>query len=101
MEKIMAEYIDKEELLKKIGSFPLSWEYGQAVEQIYEIVENEEPADVAPVVHAHWILNTDDFTPKKRCEHCGYNKPIPAGERIQSEPENYCPHCGAKMDKKE
>lgn len=44
-----------------------------------------------------WIYNTDDFTPKKRCTNCGYNKPLVAGEAIKQEPDNYCPNCGADM----
>lgn len=43
-----------------------------------------------------WEINTDEFTPKKRCVVCGYNKPIPAGENLAPEPEKYCPNCGAK-----
>ena len=32
-----------------------------------------------------------------------YNKsePIVSGENITREPKNYCPHCGAKMDKED
>lgn len=37
----MAEYINKESILDKIGSLPLCWEYGQAVHDIYEMVEAE------------------------------------------------------------
>ena len=37
----MAEYIDKESILDKIGSLPLNWEYGQAVDDIYKMVEAE------------------------------------------------------------
>ena len=42
-------------------------------------------ADVAPVIHAHWVELSDDAY----CSHCGgdmdYNS-------------KYCPECGAKMD---
>jgi rubrerythrin len=54
--------------------------------------------DAALVVHAKWVANTDDFTPKKRCTNCGYNKPMKAGEGIEQEPEAFCPACGAMMD---
>jgi len=54
--------------------------------------------DAAPVVHARWVVNTDDFTPKKRCSNCGYNRPIKVGENIKQEPETYCNACGARMD---
>lgn len=58
----------------------------------------DDAATIAPVKHGRWILNTDNFTPAKRCSCCGYNKPIAAGENITQEPENFCPACGAKMD---
>ena len=44
-----------------------------------------------------WLYNTDDFTPKKRCTNCGYNKPVIAGERVEQEPSFFCPNCGADM----
>ena len=58
----------------------------------------KEDKIINPVVHGHWIHNTDDFTPKKRCSHCGYNKPVVAGENIDQEPDDFCNKCGAKMD---
>ena len=58
---------------------------------------NEPTADVVEVKHGKWIYNTDDFTPKMRCSACGYNKPMVAGEGIEQEPNNFCPHCGADM----
>lgn len=66
----------------------------------YDCINSIPAANVAEIVHGKWICNTDDFTPKYRCSVCGYNKPIVAGENITQEPKNYCPHCGAKMDKK-
>lgn len=37
----MTEYINKESILDKIGRLPLNWEYGQAVDDIYKMVEAE------------------------------------------------------------
>lgn len=54
-----------------------------------------DPASLRP--KGEWIYNTDDFTPKKRCTNCGYNKPLVAGEAIKQEPDNFCPNCGADM----
>lgn len=62
------------------------------------IVQRAPTIDAAPVVHARWEVNTDDFTPRKRCSNCGYNRPIKAGENIKQEPETYCNACGARMD---
>lgn len=52
-------------------------------------------ADVVPVVHGKWIRGkyTDDDLRHNdysyRCNRCG---------KIVDFEENYCPHCGAKMD---
>ena len=42
----MKEYIDKTELLKIVGEMPLSWEYGEAVSDIYDIIKEQPAADV-------------------------------------------------------
>ena len=53
-------------------------------------------ADVAPVVHGHWIMGkyTDDDLRYNdysyRCNRCG---------KIVDFEENYCPHCGVRMYK--
>ena len=50
-------------------------------------------ADVAPVVHAHWIhkeyiQNNMVIGIVGECSNCGKVRLI----------DNYCPNCGAKMD---
>jgi hypothetical protein len=54
-------------------------------------------ADVAPVVHAEWVVsrtdrgwNGSEYPTHCKCTHCG--REIPYQDR-----DNYCPHCGAKM----
>lgn len=63
-----------------------------------KLLESVPSANVKPVVHGDWIINTDDFTPKKRCSVCGYNKPIIAGENVNQEPDTYCANCGSLMN---
>ena len=53
----MKEYIDKEALLEIVGKMPLSWEYGKAVSDIYDIIKDHPAADVVEVV---------------RCKDCVY-----------------------------
>lgn len=48
-------------------------------------------ADVAPVVHAHWIKDECAFM---RCSQCGY-------ENDWEWATPYCPSCGARMDGEE
>lgn len=62
----------------------------------HDEVMNIPPADVAPVIHAHWIerIERDDYSDYEEewleCSNCQYTD----SER----PHNFCPHCGAKMD---
>lgn len=46
-------------------------------------------ADVAPVRHGHWIINSDGYYPQ--CSECMSE---PRGREITK----YCGECGAKMD---
>ena len=59
------------------------------------LMEDCKVADVAPVRHGHWI-NENFYT---RCSVCNnmaiYDK---YGQEVESD---YCPRCGAKMDKTE
>lgn len=47
-------------------------------------------ADVAEVIHAKWIINSDGYYPY--CSNC---KEIPECGVMSK----YCPECGARMDK--
>lgn len=67
------------------------------IESVIEFVENLPAADVAPVEHGHW----NDINPAVlkpgiswvcRCSLCGCP---------QDYKHNYCPNCGARMDKED
>ena len=94
----MAEYINKELLLHKIGQIPIAWEYGQAVKDIYDMVKNEPAADVAPVVHGRWVRPhwRNDVHCMDCSECCGeaHHQEFHGVEKYYS----MCPHCGARMD---
>lgn len=62
------------------------------IESVLEYAENLPAADVAPVIHAHWIRYPDCGVTK--CSNCGWS----IEECWDSD---YCPHCGAQMDEKE
>lgn len=81
----MADYIDREKLLKSIPSLKEDKTISLfgAVADMICIVNSVPKEDVAPVVHARWV---DDH-----CTACGYGV----------NPWNntpYCHRCGAKMD---
>lgn len=57
-------------------------------------IENFPNADVAPIVHAHWISkNPHGYEWIFVCSNCDYIDGYPFNDR-----SNYCPNCGAKMD---
>ncbi len=76
----MAEYIDRAELYRRF------YDNGNGIARIhiYEI-DLIPPADVEPVVHGWW--QGDSMW--KRCSVC---------EKLNYK-SNFCPVCGAKMDK--
>lgn len=45
--------------------------------------------------HGHWIYNGDDLFPCESTQECSV---CHEHEWITLQNENFCPHCGAKMD---
>ena len=98
----MAEYIEREALIEKCKAIiqdkwndkvaPVSWSHAYA--DFIEDIENQTDADVAPVVHGHWIRQDESFT-RFKCSN------PECGAENYGGFENYCPNCGAKMDKDE
>jgi len=59
------------------------------------IIEEAPTVDAEPVKHGHWISHDYDFAPAEstqECSVCHEEQPIYMVDN------NYCPHCGAKMD---
>ena len=73
----MDEYIDREAVLMKL----------------MQAISDMPAADVAPVVHGHWIEKEKySFGIMYDCSLCD-NRILDNGYSW-----NYCPNCGAKMD---
>lgn len=100
----MSDLISKEALLHIVGKMPLNWEYGQAVSDIYDIIENQPTIEAVPVVQSEWEIceepNTFDTLGNPatyaRCKNCGFTW------RNKYHVNNYfkhCPNCGADMRK--
>jgi len=96
----MAEYIDRDELYSTL--FALNGKSGKGWDMVeaLELVENFPAADVAPVVHAHWITEIiavetvygTDMKERAKCSKCKH-KFLEAAKTYL-----FCPYCGAKMD---
>ena len=85
----MAEYIERESIYKiLLMENPFGWNN----DDLAELFREAKAADVAPVIHAHWIRYPDCGVTK--CSNCGWS----IEECWDSD---YCPHCGAQMDEKE
>ena len=88
----MAEYIEREAALEIINSLNIA----SALCAGRKII-NLPPADVAPVRHGRWEARAiprsdpdgDWIALEYHCSLCN---------RLEYRKENYCPHCGAKMD---
>lgn len=104
----MAEYIEREALMKNFCGFDLTEcvKYGNRTKEqaqrsfetlmmyeIADVIEDAPAADVAPVVHGRWIKCGYGT----KCSRCGHrNRQDPMSDR---KTQFYCYHCGAKMDK--
>ena len=70
----------------------------EAIETIVDLCIKSEPiADVAPVVHAHWIYKyqNSDGCYIYECSSCGRFEKVEFKDDLKTMP--HC-HCGAKMD---
>lgn len=95
----MAEYIDKQAVEEMIESAQLisDGEYsGYCTEDIN--ISSIHAADVAPVVHGHFVHDGPRFAGGVDWWHCSNCGKLASGIEIFFD---YCPFCGAKMDEKE
>ena len=98
----MSEYIKREDALDACHEETSSkWSTKEETEEgkiIASAIMNIPSADVIPITHAKWqcyVYDESDFnTWQLRCDHCGTFYP----HRYLST-SNYCPRCGAKMDR--
>ena len=98
----MKKYIDTDLLLQEVeDNRPLNWSNSEVEVQrdfdfdlFKHIIGYQPTADVVEVRHGRWTLHTDG---SGTCSECGTTqKNVWDCDRWQ----NYCGHCGAKMDGK-
>ena len=89
----MTEYIKREYAVDAVADVYYNTpDINLSCEKFEAAILKIQAADVASVIHAHWIKYPDCGVTK--CSNCGWS----IEECWDSD---YCPHCGAKMDEKE
>lgn len=101
----IVEYAEDEHPYSKDKERPETYsDYNQgwsdACDYIECRIEAAKSADVAPVRHAKWIEYPRAHYFK--CSECKYTVPHKKAALISGYRQyNYCPHCGAKMDRED
>ena len=90
-ELLTVQYIKREAALMKLMQDGCSAKNLQSISDM-------PAADVAPVVHGHWIEQEDgNLDTYYTCSSCKEDFDLIAGTPCENL-YNYCPSCGAKMD---
>lgn len=102
----MAEYIEREELLKRLHTERNQLLLGKtAAIKLEKFVNALSTADVAPVRHGYWYIIEYEYVNCSECGHMYYTGMESTSQAKQNlldeEVPNYCPNCGAKMDGKD
>lgn len=88
----MAECVDREAMLREIERRErfMVGDKTISVDALKRFILNRPAADVAPVVHARWILfHSEAAGDIQYCSACKIGFAAKTG---------FCPNCGAKMD---
>lgn len=83
------EYIEREVLIDKMSKLKTGGIFTEVFKKVVlEIISNQPTADVQKIKYGKWIISSDGYYPY--CSECG---------KEPKEMSEFCPHCGAKMDK--
>ena len=97
----MPRYIDADLILPEMES-KLDMQELYLPVHFQELIMDEIPtADVVPIHHGHWIEEYDCGYITPHCSECGETALTKEETSYDYVYSNYCPHCGAKMDKTE
>ena len=112
----MSDYISREAIIGKMekhycapckgqgGDLGGDWCRSCVINSVLEKVRGIPAADVAPVVHGRWIgVDSSFWKPTHSGDISVFRKTYRCSEcrRRTAIAENYCPNCGAKVDKEE
>ena len=89
----MTEYIKREYSVDAVADVYYNTpDINLSCEKFEAAILKIQAADVAPVIHAHWIRYPDCGVTK--CSNCGWSIE-------ECGDSKWCPECGAQMDEKE
>ncbi len=94
----MAEYASLRKIEFELCGGNLPEKYKAFVRRVLNDRNLIPAADVAPVVHGHWVVRFEGPYKRRKCycSHCGKHNGI--GGIVKNQEKPYCPNCGAKMD---
>ena len=95
----MSKYVNAADAAEKIAE-----KHGIRIADLCDTFGDIPAADVAPVVHGRWIgIDSSFWKPTHSGDISVFRKTYRCSEcrRRTAIAENYCPNCGAKMDKEE
>lgn len=88
------EYIDRERLFNALNAYNTKFNA-----EINSIILSIPKENVQEVRHGKWIYDGSDIGwANYKCSSCGECFVLEEGTPQENE-YNFCPHCGAKMDK--
>ena len=93
------EYIERDTLNNDLDWFAPE-AFNALIDKINKIIRNQPTADVQEVRHGKWELIDECANEGVYCSNCHKKvyRAKYANEKVKS---NYCPNCGAKMDKEQ
>ena len=96
----MKEYIERAALKRELAPYEEN-DFSQQMDVILAIVDAQPTADVVEVRHGRW-MTTDAYPHHLYCSVCykTYAKNAKWVNELDL-PTNYCPNCGARMDKED
>lgn len=95
----MSKYVNAADAAEKIAE-----KHGIRIADLCDTFGDIPAADVTPVVHGRWIgIDSSFWKPTHSSDIPVFRKTYRCSEcrRKTAIAENYCPNCGAKMDKEE
>ena len=90
----MSDYISRDVAIIEFMDNDLDHIQAPNGKEVVQLLSDIPATDVVPVVHSRWVLGGyDDMY--YVCEKCGHKQ----SEYYAKPTANFCPNCGAKMDR--